>query len=526
MAASFYNAMYNYNLGLKFGHIAATYADEAALVFPDSTAVSYKSLDALSNQIAHFMQRRGVTARNVVCLSGDKTSFTFAAMIAALKIGAVYCILDPGSPLERIHKILGTCTPRLVFAGQDIVQGLQTFDLDPTLSLIPTDTGALTTSLEALPAAAMAITPEITASAPAYIMFTSGSTGTPKGAVITHRGVLNLIAWSEKAFGNGPGEILTNVNPLYFDNSVFDFYSALFTGASLVPFSKAEVTNPGLLLDLLDKTSCTQWFSVPSMLIYLQTMRALTPNRFSTIKRVIFGGEGYPKATLQKLYAMYGDRINFHNVYGPTECTCICSTYLISDADFEDLNGFPPLGNMIENFDYLIVDTDGKEVGPDVFGELCLLGPNVGLGYYNENVLTSRSFVQNPRHNHHPELMYKTGDLVKYASADNKVYIRGRVDNQIKHMGYRIELEEVETALNQIDYVAQAAVVHGESRGLSKMVAAVITTTSIDAKQLRADLGQIIPGYMIPNVFHTLDSLPKNANGKVDRKKITEMYFG
>ncbi len=522
--------MYSYNLGLKFGQIANAYPDERALVFPDGEAFSYSELDALSNQIAQLLSTRGVKARDVIGIAGNKHVYTFAAMLAALKIGAVYCMLDPGSPLERIYKILGTCAPKLVFAEQHIINGLQTFDIDSSIIFIPSEETAWQTALAGIPSAPIEASPkntvEITATSPAYIMFTSGSTGNPKGAVITHGGVLNLIAWSKKTFGNGPGEVLTNVNPLYFDNSVFDFYSALFTGASLVPFSKAQVTNPAVLLDFIDQTGCTQWFSVPSMLIYLQTMRALTPARFTSIRRVIFGGEGYPKATLQKLYAQYKDRIDFHNVYGPTECTCICSTYLISDTDFEDLNGFPPLGSMIENFDYLIVDEQGVEVGPDEFGELCLLGPNVGLGYYNEKRLTERSFVQNPQHNRYPEVMYKTGDLVKYASADDKVHIRGRVDNQIKHMGYRIELEEVETALNQIDYVAQAAVVHGQFRGLSRMVAAVITTDKIDDKQLRADLGQIIPGYMIPNAFHTLDSLPKNANGKVDRKKITEMYFG
>src|SRR5262249_50269049 len=153
------------------------------------------------------------------------------------------------------------------------------------------------------------------------------------------------------------------------------------------------------------------------------------------------------------------------NVYGPTECTCICSCYKLSDGDFEDLQGLPPLGQMAKNFGFLILDAEGRPVPDGQTGELCLLGPNVGRGYYNDPERTAASFVQNPLNVSFSEMMYKTGDLVKLVPIDGKIYIQGRKDNQIKHMGYRIELEEIEAALHCLDYVSEAVVLHANVNG-------------------------------------------------------------
>jgi D-alanine--poly(phosphoribitol) ligase subunit 1 len=173
----------------------------------------------------------------------------------------------------------------------------------------------------------------------------------------------------------------------------------------------------------------------------------------------------------------------------------------------------PPLGHIAANFDYLIID-----------GELCLLGPNVGRGYYNDPERTAQSFVQNPRHEKFIDIMYRTGDLVRLNPADGKLYIEGRKDNQIKHMGYRIELEEIEAALHCLDYVSEAAVLHTNANGLSRIVAVVAAIRDFDNEQIRGDLKQIVPNYMMPSVFHREKMLPKNPNGKVDRRKLAEKY--
>ena len=492
--------MYEYNLAIRFQEVASQHGDRTAIWFSENNQITYAELNQTANRIARFMIERGAKKGDVVCLSGEKSSNTFASVIASLKLGCIYSILHPDSPPERLRKILSTCRPKLLLSEPDF-KSLDNFE-DGNLPE----------------------TRYVTGSDPAYIMFTSGSTGFPKGAVITHANVLNLIDWGRETFSISTDDVLTNVNPLYFDNAVFDFYSSLFTGARLVPFSRTEVSDPGLLVQKIEAAACTLWFSVPSLLMFLQTMKAADGKHLTSVRRFIFGGEGYPKAKLKALYDAYAPAAELFNVYGPTECTCICSSYKISADDFIDLQALPPLGHIANNFGFLILDDNYADVPAGEIGELCLLGPNVGKGYYNDPERTATAFVQNPRNEAFPEIMYKTGDLVRLDPADGKLYICGRKDNQIKHMGHRIELEEIENALHCLDHVSEAVVLHTNENGRSRIVA-VIAGKQFDGNQIRSELKQIIPSYMVPSVFHREDVLPKSPNGKVDRRYLAEKYL-
>ncbi len=518
--------MYRYNLGICFENVVDKYAEKVALRFTKTHSITYIQLNERANRLARYMLDMGIAQNDVVCIAGDKKPDTFASMLACLKIGAVYSILDPESPAERLRKIIMTCLPRLVILESELEEKLRKILDELDVMVIHNETDEVEDRIKSYEDKNLKETRSVTGADPSYIMYTSGSTGFPKGAVMTHGNVINFIDWSIETFHITPNDILTNVNPLYFDNSVFDFYSAVFSGACLVPFDKKTVTNPQILLRTIDELQCSLWFSVPSLLIFLQTMKAFKKENMQFVRRFIFGGEGYPKSKLKKLYDLYSDRAEFFNVYGPTECTCICSVYKISDQDFEDLQGFPPLGKLIENFGYLILDENNDRIPENECGELCLLGPNVGKGYYNDLERTKANFVQNPENNSYSDIMYKTGDLVRYNPEDGKIYVMGRKDNQIKHMGYRIELEEIETAICCLDYVSQAAVLHGNSRGLSKIVAVVSSKADMEESSIRHDLKQIIPDYMIPSAFWVVDDLPKNPNGKVDRRKLAEIYLG
>ena len=499
--------MYEYNLAIRFQDVVSQHGDRTAIWFSKDEQVSYAELNQLANRTARLLAQRGLVKTDVVSISGQKSVPTFASMLACLKLGCPYVMLDPDSPAERLRKILSTCRPSLLLAEPDLINRLAEVASDLAIEFV--DKNSLT--LADLDSDNLIETSSVTGSDAAYIMFTSGSTGFPKGAVMTHANVLNLIAWSQQTFSITIDDTLTNVNPLYFDNSVFDFYAALFTGARLLPVSKEETSDPKLLVEKIDEGKATLWFSVPSLLIFLQTMRATDGKHLRSIRRFIFGGEGYPKAKLKQLFDTYTPASEFFNVYGPTECTCICSSYRLTEDDFSDLQGLPPLGHIAANFDYLIID-----------GELCLLGPNVGRGYYNDPERTAQSFVQNPTHDKFIDIMYRTGDLVRLNDADGKLYIEGRKDNQIKHMGYRIELEEIEAALYCLNYVSEAAVLHTNSNGLSRIVA--IVAGDFDNEQIRCDLKQIVPNYMVPAVFHREKMLPKNPNGKVDRRQLAERY--
>ncbi len=517
--------MYNYNLGIAFERVAEQYPGNIALKFADTDSVTYEQLNQYVNRCARYLLNVGVHQRDVIAIGGDKKLATFVAILASLKIGVVYTVFDPDSPLERLRKILSRAAPELILADAGLIRGIAGVSGIPRERLIDFDVMFGDLVAEKYDSANLSETRRLSGENPAYIMFTSGSTGFPKGAVITHSNVLNLINWSRETYNTCPDDVFTNLNPLYFDNSVFDLYASLFSGAALVPFFKEVVADPKLLIDTVDKLQCTSWFSVPSLLIFLDTMRVFRKDNFNSINRFIFGGEGYPKAKLKNLYDVYADRAELHNVYGPTECTCICSSYRISSDDFSDLTGFPPLGRIADNFSYVILDANNEYVENGSTGELCLLGPNVGKGYYNDTERTAANFVKSPFITGYDEIMYRTGDMVRYQASDDKIYIVGRVDNQIKHMGYRIELEEIETALCQIPSVAQAAVVHGESRGLSQIVAILLTINEINEHIVRDELSKIIPNYMIPNQIYFDSELPKNANGKVDRQTLKARYL-
>ena len=517
--------MYEYNLGIRFQAIAEQHPGRTAIWFDDRTVSTFAELNSLANRLARLLVEYGVGQRDVVCISGQKSLHSFAYMIACLKIGAVYSILDPDSPPERLHKIMARCRPRILLAEPDFLKRLAEVTTELGINSAEKYSAEVADRISTLSDHNLGQTREVLGTNPAYIMFTSGSTGFPKGAVMSHANVLNLVRWSEEVFRITKDDILANVNPLYFDNSVFDFYSALFSGARLVPFTKDEVKDPRLLVDKVDAAACTLWFSVPSLLIFLQTMKATDGKNLKSIRRFVFGGEGYPKAKLKGLFDAYSSSSEIFNVYGPTECTCICSSYQVTAEDFSDLQGLPPLGRIADNFGFLILDEDGRPVPNGEIGELCLLGPNVGQGYYNDPERTAASFIQNPTNDHYKEIIYKTGDLVRLESADGKLYIHGRKDHQIKHMGYRIELEEIEAALNCLDEVDEAAVLHGTVKGLSRIVAIVSTRREIDRELMRHALKKIIPDYMIPSDFHREDALPKNSNGKVDRRFLAEKYF-
>lgn len=498
----------HFNLASAFDAIVAENPQRTALFYPaDALRVSYGELQQLVARVATQLQARGLKAGQVLALFHDKSPQAYATMLACLRLGIIYTNLDPDSPWERLHKILSTCQPALIangFADTPCAAELAETPFRDVLQLrqLPEET----------PASSAVTGP--TGGAPAYIMFTSGSTGNPKGAVMSHANVLWFIAWAQQRFNIQSLDVLTNVNPMYFDNSVFDFYAALFSGATLVPFSAAQVRDTRSLVRLINQARCTLWFSVPSMLTYLLTTRALSTTDFPTMRSIVFGGEGFPKRRLRELYELFGSRVRLENVYGPTECTCICSAYAVQEQDFEDMQSLAPLGALAPNFDFEILKQHDDDAD---IGELFLRGPQVGLGYYNDPERTACAFIQNPRHSLFADVGYRCGDLVQRDDM-GRLHFKGRVDYQIKHMGYRIELEEIEAALSSLPGVLECAAIYQKNvDGLGQIIGFAALAQPSSADMLRSELAKLLPAYMLPRQIVLLDGLPKNANGKIDR---------
>lgn len=507
--------MTSLNLSEKFESNLVIYKNNNALIYQDKN-ITYNDLDRLSNQLVKYLVDENITNLDVVGIINTKNIIGYACMLACIKIGAIYTNIDEDNPRGRFEKISHICEPKIIVIDhtpsdrlREILDGLA---LKYTVLAGPD-------SVDAYSSEKQEFDYKIIGAQPAYIMFTSGSTGTPKGVVVSHDNILSFLKWSIPFYDINSTDRFAQLSPLYFDNSVFDFFTALFGGAALVPIPKDLTKDPVRLVDYVSQKKCTIWFSVPSLMVYLLTMRVLTSSSFPDLRVITFGGEGFPKGALKKLFDLYSNRVKFINVYGPTEGTCICSAYEIKLSDFHDMVNLAPLGSINPNFDFLILDENSKQVETGSKGELYLIGTNVALGYYNDTERTNFSFIQNPTHNLYRDIVYKTGDIV-YQSG-GLLHFSGRVDNQVKHMGYRIELEEIEAALNGLRYVAQSAVLYERTNvNFGKIIAFVASAEDIDEAFIKSALVDLLPQYMIPSVVEIRVFLPLSKNGKVDKKSL------
>ncbi len=501
-----------------FADIASKQPNKKALIWDAENYTSYLELDQTSNQIANFLLARGIKKGDRICLILDKYPITYCILLACIKIGAPYFNVDPFNPVSRTLFMLEKCTPKVIFSKTE--NGFGEWD-NLLIKINENNSFEQFQNFEKN----KIVTPSIlTGNDPIYIMFTSGSTGFPKGVTISHSNIFNFIRWAKYQYNITDEDTFTNVNPLYFDNSVFDIYSSLFNGAALIPFDSETIKDAAKTLKKVDECGATIFFSVPSFLIFFQTLKQVSTTSFSKVRKIIFGGEGYPKPKLKELFDLVAPRIQLVNVYGPTECTCICSSYDVSISDFTNMDGYTAIGSLIPNFSFTLLNEENKAVENDQIGELCLGGPCVGLGYFNNTDLSAKAFIENPDNNLYHDRIYKTGDLMRLSSVDNKLYFVGRKDSQIKHQGYRIELGEIEHALCRVKGVIEAVVLHTTKSGLSSIIGIISSSEKFDTTELKKLLALEIPKYMIPSKIISLETLPKNANGKIDRNLLKIQY--
>ncbi len=471
-------------------------------------------LDRTSNQISNCLIEKKICTKDKIIIAAKKDIMIFASIFACLKIGCAYSIIDFEMPNERLQKIFERCDPNLIIVNNKKenlkVKGRKKLLIDENL------VKKYKSKIKDF------ILPD---SLPAYIMFTSGSTGFPKGAIIARKSILNFVKTSKEKFFIKKNDIFTNVNPIYFDNSIFDIYSSFFNGNQLVVFQNEEVKDPRKLIKVLFDKKCTSWFSTPSLLIYLLKLKLINKKNFYHIKRIIFGGEGFPKPQLIELIELLGKK-DYYNVYGPTEGTCICSSHLIQKKDLNNLKDYVTIGKIWKNFSFKIGNTEGKKINNSK-GELIIFGPNISQGYIGDASQSNKVFISgSKKKNKEKVLGYKTGDIVKNYGKNKDMYFVGRQDTQVKVMGYRIELNEIELSLNQIKGVNEVVVFCSSINNLNNKIIAVI---SIKNKKLKKEaiyniLEKQLPYYMIPSNIYLVSNLLKNANNKIDRVKLKKIY--
>ena len=329
--------------------------------------------------------------------------------------------------------------------------------------------------------------------------------------MVSHRSVIDFIDVFTKQFDITEDDVLGNQAPFDFDVSVKDIYSALAVGATVQLISKDYFSVPVRLMDFLDDRKVTNLTWAVSALTMLSIFDALSYKKPSSIKRIMFSGETMPVKHLN-YWKSYYPEARFVNLYGPTEITCNCTYYEIN-RDFSAGEKIP-IGQAFPNEKVFLLDEEDKEVTKTgVEGEICVSGTALALGYYNNPDQTAKAFVKNPLNDKWTETIYRTGDLAYY-DENMELCFTSRKDFQIKHMGHRIELLEIECALEKIDEIKRSCCVFDEKR--NKIVC--FYQGDIDKKKIVKEARKYLQDFMIPNVFRKMDELPITANGKIDRK--------
>ncbi|MEU2396298.1 amino acid adenylation domain-containing protein, partial [Streptomyces sp. NPDC007369] len=484
--------------------------DAVAVVGPEASLM-YAELDARANRLAHALIARGAGPERLVAVALPRSAELVVAILAVLKTGAAYVPVDPEYPAARIEYMLDDARPVLMVTDSRIRGRLP--ETGPAGRLVADDPETATL-VAACPPTDPAVA--IDQDHPAYVIYTSGSTGRPKGVVTTHGGLRNLFAnqrpllFPQRTKERLRVGLTTSVS---FDASC-DQMSCLYAGHELHVLHEATWSDPDAFVEYAARAGLDYVNATPS---YLQVLvaRGLLDDPQWRPAVLSMGGETVPDQLWERLRA--ADEVSCLNYYGPSECTV--------DSVFAPLESSPRqvIGRPLGGVRLHVLDGTLQPVPAGVPGELYIAGAGLARGYLNRPGLTAGRFVADP-FGPAGTRMYRTGDLVRWGSDRNLEFL-GRTDDQVKVRGFRIELGEIEATLAEHPQVAQAAVIVRHDRaGDTRLVAYLVPATGAELRpeDLRARLRERLPDYMVPAAFVSLDVLPLNANGKLDRRALPE----
>ena len=466
-------------------------------------SLSYAELDRRANQLARFLQKRGVKPQTLVGVCLERSVDMLVAVLGVLKAGAAYVPIDPAYPKDRIAFVVQDSQAQVLITQSSL------------LGILP-ETSAHKIHMDADWASIAKErdkTPETqtNANGPAYVIYTSGSTGKPKGVEILHQNVVNFLASMQREPGFKAEDVLLAVTTLSFDIAGLELHLPLTVGGRIVIASREEAADGAALTQLLNEHEVTVMQATPA------TWRLLIDSGWhgDSKLKVLCGGEALPRELAERLLPLCGE---LWNMYGPTETTIWSSVYRVQDLNWTSA----PIGRPIANTQMYVLDKALRLAPLGVPGELHIGGEGLARGYWNRPELTSEKFIADPFSKFSGARLYKTGDLVRYLPDGNLQYL-SRIDNQVKLRGFRIELGEIESVLAEHEAVEQAVVIVREnSPGNQQLVAYLVTRRAASdlASQLRAFLLQRLPAFMVPSAFVALDAFPLTPNGKVDRRAL------
>lgn len=502
------------------------YPHAVALVL-DGRSWTYSEIDATARRWAsRLLDATGGQPRRVGVL-GYRSETSYLGPLASLYAGAAFVPLNPRFPVRRTRQMIAMADldallvdPASISQVQDVTAGLA----HPPALLTPSspagealrgvifDRDAMQ---EGPPLAAL---PAISPDDIAYILFTSGSTGEPKGVPVTHANVTSFLDTNLQRYELGPDDRLSQTFDQTFDLSIFDLFMAWASGARLCAMQPIQLVAPA---PFINKHAITVWFSVPSLAIMMQKNNLLRPNTMPSLRWSLFCGESLP-VDMAVSWQQAAPNSIVENLYGPTELTIACSAYRW-DPDHspaECAQGLLPIGPVYPGLSAQLVDEGLALVDAGQPGELCVAGPQTFPGYWRAADLTeAHMFVRNGPDGR-PQRYYRTGDLMRRLPNGNYAFL-GRRDHQIKFRGYRIELSEIEAALRRAGCLQAVALPWPGAQHPEAIVAFVSGGT--DVSGLARHVRNVLPSYMVPGAIHSVDVMPLNSNGKIDRHALRQM---
>jgi amino acid adenylation domain-containing protein len=485
-----------------FRRQAARTPDRVAVVPADGTGpLTFAQLDTASDRLAAALRADGVGTGDLVAVLLERAPHLLVAVMAVLKAGAAYVPIDPQNPAERVRFVLDDCaaTVLLTSAGMPV----------------PTGIGATVRHVDAPVHPADAPPPAATERDLAYVIYTSGSTGRPKGVMVEHRSVVNRLHWMQRRYPLGVGDVLLQKTPTSFDVSVWELFWWSITGARLALLAPGAERDPEAILDAVGRERVTVLHFVPSL--FGPFLDAVADRgRPASLRRVFCSGEALPPAQVERFHELFDGTAELVNLYGPTEATVDVSYFDCPPGPLRRV----PIGRPIDNIRLYVLDHEDLPQPVGVPGELHVSGVGVARGYLGRDGLTKEKFVPDPFVA--GERMYRTGDLARLLP-DGDIEYLGRVDEQVKVRGNRVEPGEVAARLAELPGVRDAVVVDRRSpeRGVY-LVGYYVSPDPLDAADIRAHLAVTLPDHMIPARFVRLDRIPLNASGKTDRRALPE----
>ena len=496
------------------------YLDRSVSVYPDKTVLSdsknevtYRQLGELSDAIGSAVIDKSGTKNSPVVVFIDRNIESVISFMGIAKSGNFYVPIDRQLPVKRVELIVKTLEPKAAVIWEKDNKILDEIGFEGE-RLVYNEVISHEINREALAdVRAKAIDTD-----PLYAIFTSGSTGVPKGVLVCHRSVIDLIENFAETFDFDDTRVFGNQAPFDFDVSVKDIYSCIRNGGSMFVIPKLFFSFPAKLIACLNERKINTIIWATSALRIVENLNALESNIPETLRTVMFSGEVMPNKVLN-YWRNKLPEVNFVNLYGPTEITCNCLYYKV-DRPYKDEDALP-IGVAFRNTDILLLDGDTLITEPGVKGEICVRGTSLAHGYYNNPEKTAEAFCQNPLNKAYPELIYRTGDLARYGE-DGLFYFVSRKDYQIKHMGHRIELSEVEIAINSLPYIDAGCCIYDEK---NEQIVLFYQSAQECERDILKDGTKLLPKYMMPNRYIHFTELPMTKNAKIDRVRLKGEYL-